>query len=107
MPDPLHEQKGFIREVNVRERRKIRAQENKADEFWFGLGTFGMVGWSVSIPTILGIFLGVWMDLKWSGPISWTISLLVIGLLLGCLNAWFWLSRQRRIITRGREDDAA
>jgi ATP synthase protein I len=107
MPDSPGEQKKFISEVNVRERRKIRARDKKTDEFWFGLGTFGMVGWAVSIPTVLGIFLGVWIDSKWPGPISWTISLLVIGLLLGCLNAWFWLNRQRRIINREREDDTA
>jgi len=105
MADSRSEDKKFIREVNVRERRKIRAREKKADEFWFGLGTFGMVGWSVAIPTVLGIFLGIWIDLQYPGPISWTISLLVIGLCLGCLNAWFWLNRQRRIINQEREDD--
>ena len=107
MPDPTRQRERFISEVDAREKRRIRAQRKKGDEFWFGLGTFGMVGWSVSVPTILGIFIGVWLDLKWPGRISWTISLLVVGLIVGCLNAWFWLNRQRGSINREREDESA
>ena len=64
---------------------------------------FGVVGWAVAIPTVLGIFLGVWIDLKWPGPYSWTLMLLLVGLILGCLNAWFWVNRQRTMINRERE----
>jgi len=31
--------------------------------------------------------------------------LIVIGLLIGCANAWFWVSRERRGITKEREND--
>jgi len=96
-------QKRFPDEVNVREKRKLRAREKKTDTIWFGLGLFGVVGWAVSIPTVLGIFLGVWIDLKWPGPYSWTLMLLMIGLILGCFNAWFWINRQRSAINRERE----
>ena len=96
----------FPSAVEVREKRKIRARKKKGDEVWFGLGMFGMVGWSVAVPTVLGIFLGIWIDLTWSTPYSWTLMLLLIGLIVGCLNAWFWVNRQRRSINREREDDA-
>lgn len=99
---PKH-RKCFPDEVNVREKRKLRAREKKTDEIWFGLGLFGVVGWAVSIPTVLGIFLGVWIDLKWPGPYSWTLMLLMIGLILGCFNAWFWINRQRSAINRERK----
>ncbi|MBW2707877.1 MAG: AtpZ/AtpI family protein [Deltaproteobacteria bacterium] len=95
--------KRFPDEVNVREKRKLRAREKKTDEIWFGLGLFGVVGWAVAIPTVLGIFLGVWIDLHWPSPYSWTLMLLIIGLILGCLNAWFWINRQRSAINRERE----
>ena len=95
--------KKFPDEVGVREKRKLRAREKKSEEVWFGLGMFGMVGWSVAVPTVLGIFLGVWIDLKWAGRYSWTLMLMVLGLIMGCLNAWFWVSRQRRSINRERE----
>ena len=61
----------------------------------FGLGTFGIVGWSIMIPTVLGIALGVWLDARSPGTISWTITGLLVGLTLGCLNAWWWVQRMR------------
>lgn len=97
----------FPGEVEIRERRKLRARKQRSDEVWFGLGMFGMVGWSVTIPTVLCIFLGVWIDLKWPGQLSWTLMLLVIGLILGCLNAWFWINRQRKGISKDRENGTA
>jgi ATP synthase protein I len=95
----------FVDEIAARERRKLRAREKKKDEFWFGLGMFGMVGWSVAIPTVLGIFIGVWIDLHWPSAYSWTLMLLVIGLILGCANAWFWVNRQRQSISKERENE--
>ena len=95
----------FPDEVEVRERRKLRARSRRDEDVWFGLGMFGMVGWSVAIPTVLGIFLGVWIDLKWPGSYSWTLMLLLFGLILGCVNAWFWVNRERNSINREREND--
>ena len=94
----------FPEEIHVKERRKLRALKHKTDEVWFGLGMFGVVGWAVAIPTVIGIFLGVWIDIKWPGQYSWTLMLLVIGLITGCMNAWFWINRQRRDINREREN---
>ena len=99
------DKRSFPDEVDVRERRKLRAREKKSDEVWFGLGMFGVVGWAVAVPTVLGIFLGVWIDRRWPSPYSWTLMLLFIGLILGCLNGWFWVNRQRRMINREREPD--
>ena len=101
---PTKEDKGFPKEIDVKERRKLRAREKKSDVIWFGLGMFGMVGWSVAVPTVIGIFLGVWIDIKWPGHYSWTLMLLIIGLIVGCMNAWFWVNRQRRDINRERQD---
>jgi len=72
---------------------------------WFGLGASGIVGWSVAIPTLIGVALGVWIDSKWPGRFSWTLMLLVAGVILGCLNAWYWVTRERRAIERQEEDD--
>jgi ATP synthase protein I len=101
---PTKGDEDFPKKIDVREKRKLRAREKKTDGIWFGLGMFGMVGWSVAIPTVIGIFLGVWIDLKWSGPYSWTLMLLMIGLIVGCMNAWFWVNRQRRDINRERQN---
>lgn len=75
--------------------RHQRARERPKHGLWFGLGMFGLVGWSVAIPTVLGIALGVWLDRKWPGPPSWTLTLLFLGVILGCRNAWYWIERER------------
>ncbi len=84
--------------VEAKEVRKIRARREKNHGVWFGLGMFGLVGWSVTIPTLIGIASGVWIDLKWPSRYSWTLMLLVIGVILGCLNAWFWIACERKKI---------
>lgn len=97
--------KPFSNEVSRREKRKLRARRQGQDDLWAGLGLFGVVGWSVAVPTVLGVFAGLWIDLKWPGPPSWTLTLMLLGIVLGCVNAGFWISRQRRRIVGGRDDE--
>jgi len=91
---PEHEE--FIRAVGGKEARKLRARRepDRGPAFWVGM--FGLVGWSVAIPTVLGIALGVWLDKRFPGQISWTLTMLVAGVLLGCWNAWYWVQKESR-----------
>jgi ATP synthase protein I len=81
-------------QVAEKENRKLKARREGDRSIWFGLGMFGMVGWSVAIPTLIGIALGIWIDTTWAGPYSWTLMLLFIGVMIGCLNAWYWVKRE-------------
>lgn len=54
----------------------------------------GLIGWSVVIPTLLGTAIGLWLDRRTPGSHSWTLALLVAGLVLGCFNAWHWVARE-------------
>lgn len=76
--------------------RRWRARHQPKSSLWFGLGMFGLVGWSVMVPTLMGIALGVWLDKLWPGRVSWTLTLLFGGVILGCRNAWYWLERERQ-----------
>lgn len=76
--------------------RKKRSQQEEENSIWWGLGMYGLVGWSVAIPTIIGITLGRWIDQKWQTSYSWTLMLLFIGMILGCWNAWYWIERERQ-----------
>ncbi|UZP68807.1 AtpZ/AtpI family protein [Desulfovibrio mangrovi] len=97
--------KDFPSHVAARERRKLKAGRTKPLGAWYGLGMFGAVGWFVVVPTLIGIFTGVWIDLKWPGPYSWTLMLMVLGLGAGCLGAGVWLNQQRQKVLREREND--
>lgn len=102
-PDPQEQQRDRQRsrekEFRLRIRRKLsrhqKAQREK-NELFFGLGVFGVVGWSVAIPTLIGITIGVWIDSTWPSQYSWTLMLLFVGVILGCLNAWFWIEASHR-----------
>jgi ATP synthase protein I len=98
-PDPL------AGAVGAQARRKLRAR--RGTPMWCGLGMLGLVGWSVAVPTVAGAALGLWLDARHPGGRSWTLALLVAGLLLGCANAWHWVARQQRALREEmeRKDD--
>lgn len=77
-----------------KQQRKAKARRQGEQSAWFGLGMFGLVGWSVAIPALLGIALGLWIDDTWPSRFSWTLMLLMAGITLGCLNAWWWIQRE-------------
>jgi ATP synthase protein I len=83
----------FAEEIGRQEARKIRSEKETGQTVWFGLGMFGIVGWSVAIPTLIGTAFGIWIDHGWPSQYSWTLMLLVIGLALGCMNAWYWVKK--------------
>jgi ATP synthase protein I len=80
--------------VARRAERKLAARRRRPRTAWFGLGMFGLVGWSVSVPALIGIALGLWLDHRYPGQVSWTLTFLIIGLALGCLNAWYWIKQE-------------
>lgn len=83
------------RQVAEKGTRKIRSRSEEK-RFWYGFGLFGLVGWSIAIPTLIGVSLGVWLDRLFPGRISWTLTFLFIGLIVGCLNAWYWIEQERK-----------
>jgi ATP synthase protein I len=94
----------LVHRVGQREQRKLRARRQGDRSVWFGLGMYGLVGWSVAIPTVLGVALGVWIDEHHPGRFSWTLMLLFGGLLVGCWTAWYWVSREQRAIGSDTDD---
>lgn len=93
----------FTEEVGKKETRKIRGRRQKKESVWFGLGMFGLVGWAVAVPTLIGVAVGIYIDTRWPSPISWTLIFLFVGVVLGCLNAWYWVKRERSKIEREKE----
>lgn len=73
--------------------KKMKSQE-EGSEIMFGLGLFGIVGWSIALPTVLGIALGVFLDKKFNQSFSWTITLLFAGVIMGSYNAWRWIKEK-------------
>lgn len=80
----------------VRQRRERRARWQSEGERSIGrnLAMIGAVGWTIVTPTLIGIFVGRWLDRQFSAGIFWTLGLLVAGLALGCALAWQRIDRE-------------
>jgi ATP synthase protein I len=98
------ERTAFSRRVGAKAARKLKAQRHITRTIWFGLGMMGLIGWSVAVPTLLGTALGLWVDKHYPGRHSWTLMLLVIGLIIGCLNAWFWVAKEDKAMRVEQEE---
>jgi ATP synthase protein I len=90
--------------VGTKAARKLKARQNPTQGVWFGLGMMGLIGWSVTIPTLLGAALGLWIDKQYPGKHAWTLALLVVGLVIGCLNAWHWVVKEDKAMQEEEED---
>lgn len=101
---PLKPKPSLSQQVGAKAERKLKARRNATQGVWFGLGMMGLIGWSVAIPTLLGAALGLWLDKRHLGSHSWTLMLLVIGLAIGCWNAWYWVSKQDKEMREEQED---
>jgi len=77
----------MIHEVGSKQQRMVRARGQK-DPIWSSIAILGVVGWSVSVPTLIGVAMGLWIDRHWPSQVSWTLMLLLAGLVIGCAHAW-------------------
>lgn len=78
--------------------KKERARKEKQRPIFFGLGMFGMIGWTVAIPAVIGTFIGRWLDERHLGrdTVSWTLTCLFAGLFVGGIVAWHWIKKEGR-----------
>ncbi len=97
-------QNGFSQRIEAKEKRILKEKNKPKRSILFGLGLLGIVGWSVAIPALLGTLLGIWLDNRFHGKQSWTLTLLFIGLIMGCLSAWYWLTREDKEIHKDEEE---
>jgi len=85
---------GLLAAVAARAERHRLAHRSR--QSWFGLGMFGLVGWSIAVPTLVGVAGGRYLDEHFARSFSWTLTLLLAGIAIGCANAWYWIQQERR-----------
>ncbi|TWU20929.1 hypothetical protein Pla52o_39600 [Novipirellula galeiformis] len=83
----------------------MKAMRRHDSGVWFGLGMMGLIGWSVVVPTLVGTAVGLWLDRHFPRAQSWTLMLLVAGLLIGCFNAWMWVSKEDKAMHEEKDDE--
>ena len=87
MPRQLDEAVRRLRE------RQARASREGRRSIGQDLALIGVIGWTVVIPTLIGIYLGRSLDRRFGSGVFWTLGLLVAGVALGCALAWQRLNR--------------
>lgn len=58
------------------------------------VGQIGVLGWIVVSPTLIGLFLGRWLDHRFGTGIFWSAPLLLVGVAIGSYSGWKWMHRQ-------------
>ncbi len=85
-------EKKLQKKVEAAAAKKIKARK-EGSNIIFGLGLFGIVGWSIAMPTLIGIALGIYVDNRFPMGVSWTLTLLFAGVIVGSFNAWYWVKK--------------
>lgn len=93
--DKENPEKELIEKISSEAQKKIESKK-RGKEIISGFGVFGIVGFSIAIPTILGIYLGQYLDDKVDSDISFTLTFLFLGLVIGCSNAWRWVKENSK-----------
>jgi len=96
---------GFRRQVDAKVKRILEAKRSSNQGVWFGLGMMGLIGWSVVVPTLLGAAIGAWLDRNHVGSHSWTLALMIAGLMIGCWSAWQWVAKEDKAMRDEQEDN--
>ena len=88
--DPDKSTKDIARQA----KRMKSTRDNPGPSPLRGIGTFGMIGWSIAVPTVGGAFLGLWLDRVTPQGFSWTIALILGGVVIGAFISASWINKE-------------
>jgi ATP synthase protein I len=91
---PRDDDNHLLSSIRLRADREQRSQREGEPSFGGYLAQVGVLGWTIVVPTLLGVFLGRWLDRRLGTGIFWTGPLLIVGLTIGCWGAWRWMHRR-------------
>ena len=80
-----------VRQQRERQRKWRREGELSMAQY---VGQIGVLGWIIVAPTLIGLFIGRWLDHRLGTGIFWSAPLMGIGVIIGCWSAWKWMHRQ-------------
>lgn len=73
--------------------REKRGKETPEPSLGARLGQMGILGWTIVVPTLLGLVVGRWLDTQFSTGIMFAAALLMLGSAFGLWSAWRWMHR--------------
>lgn len=94
MSDAKKEQDKAAEAMRRSAKRTQEARNTKSVSPLHGFSTFGIIGWSIAVPTVGGAFLGAWLDKVAPQSFSWPMALILGGIMMGAIIAWNWIDKQ-------------
>ncbi|MBS0579647.1 MAG: AtpZ/AtpI family protein [Proteobacteria bacterium] len=88
MTDRIQSDRRLQAAVHTRQARRERWQREGERSMGQNLAMIGALGWTIVLPTLIGMFMGRWLDRLLGMGIFWTLGLLAAGLTLGCVLGW-------------------
>jgi ATP synthase protein I len=85
---------GLLQSVRRWMERRQNWMHQGEPSFGHYLAQVGVLGWTIVVPTLLGVFLGRWIDRTFGTGIFWTGPLMMLGLAAGCWTAWQWMHKR-------------
>ncbi len=85
---------GMADAVRKERKRQQEWQEEGEPSVIRFVGQIGVFGWMIVTPTLIGLFIGRWLDHKLGTGIFWSAPLLLVGVVIGCWSAWKWMHKQ-------------
>lgn len=88
------EQKDRLEEAARRAARRDRkSMEEPEPSLGSRLGQIGILGWTIVVPTLLGVILGRFIDRSLETGIFFSAPLIMIAAAFGLWSAWKWMHR--------------
>ena len=92
-PKVMRDHEVLKKEVE-RQARRMKKAEHERRTLLAQTSYLGTLGLLIVLPVVLGAYLGRWLDQQLAGySVSWTISLIVLGVFVGALNVYLFIRK--------------
>lgn len=88
------DENGLARAARDAAERDRRGREDPEPSLGRRLGQIGILGWTIVVPALIGLFAGRAVDRALGSGIFFSAPLLMLGVAFGFWSAWRWMHRQ-------------
>jgi ATP synthase protein I len=74
--------------VQLRRKREELWRRTGERSLWQNVSMIGALGWLIVTPTLLGVLIGRWLDVRLGTGIFWSGALIMLGAVFGGYLAW-------------------
>jgi ATP synthase protein I len=74
--------------------RELKRARKEKSGFLHYASLIGMGGWLLALPVVGGAYLGNYLDGKTDMGVSWSVTLIILGVAAGVFNVWYFLYKE-------------